>query len=460
MFIGRPAEAYELTHRMAAELPPELIQLRQALQTVEFISVFFGSADARALEPLEAYRDHPAGDDTGAKMLAAAAAFAWAAGGGPATEIEALALESLAGGGLLEGGGGLAWSAGIVALILSDSTYTAEHIDVARDEAFRRGSVFGTSSLHLWNGLFNMGRDLEEAGESLGIAFGLQNAWGADSTGSSWARGLYAWHRVTTGDTAGGWEGLGEPVPDEDPSDGANLWRRARAELLLADGRAAEALAVAEDMGRLAPWVVHPEWKPAQSLKARALHALGRGDEAIAAIEAELELARATGAPSAIGRCLRLLGELQGDAGIDRLREAVDVLAGSQARLEYARALASLGGALRRGGSPTDARDPLRQALELAEACACPPLVDDVRSELRAAGARPRTAALGGVESLTARELRVAALAAEGRTNREIAQALFVTPKTVEVHLSGAYRKLDIRSRRDLPGALAADAAV
>jgi DNA-binding NarL/FixJ family response regulator len=73
---------------------------------------------------------------------------------------------------------------------------------------------------------------------------------------------------------------------------------------------------------------------------------------------------------------------------------------------------------------------------------------------LRAAGARPRTTAIGGVESLTARELRVATLAAEGRTNREIAQALFVTPKTVEVHLSGAYRKLAIRSRRDLPGAL------
>jgi DNA-binding NarL/FixJ family response regulator len=78
----------------------------------------------------------------------------------------------------------------------------------------------------------------------------------------------------------------------------------------------------------------------------------------------------------------------------------------------------------------------------------------EIRSELRAAGARPRTAALGGVESLTARELRVASMAAEGRTNREIAQALFVTPKTVEVHLSGAYRKLDIRSRRDLPAAL------
>ncbi len=74
--------------------------------------------------------------------------------------------------------------------------------------------------------------------------------------------------------------------------------------------------------------------------------------------------------------------------------------------------------------------------------------------ELYAAGARPRTSALGGVDALTASERRVAAFAAEGQSNRDIAQALFVTPKTVEVHLSNAYRKLGIRSRRDLAGAL------
>jgi DNA-binding NarL/FixJ family response regulator len=110
----------------------------------------------------------------------------------------------------------------------------------------------------------------------------------------------------------------------------------------------------------------------------------------------------------------------------------------------------------RRTRRPTEAREPLRQALELAEKCACPPLVESVRSELYATGARPRTAALGGVAALTARELRVATMAADGHTNREIAQALYVTPKTVEVHLSNAYRKLDISSRRELSGALSA----
>ena len=63
-------------------------------------------------------------------------------------------------------------------------------------------------------------------------------------------------------------------------------------------------------------------------------------------------------------------------------------------------------------------------------------------------------ASLDGVESLTERELRVATLAADGQTNRDIAQALYVTPKTVEVHLTNAYRKLNIASRRELPAAL------
>ena len=82
-------------------------------------------------------------------------------------------------------------------------------------------------------------------------------------------------------------------------------------------------------------------------------------------------------------------------------------------------------------------------------------MAENVRSELYATGARPRSTALDGVESLTERELRVATLAAGGQTNRDIAQALYVTPKTVEVHLTNAYRKLNIGSRRELPAALA-----
>ncbi len=183
---------------------------------------------------------------------------------------------------------------------------------------------------------------------------------------------------------------------------------------------------------------------------------LGRRDEAVALAREELELARAWGAPTGLGRSLRVLGELLGKDGIAELEQAVELLEASDQRLERARALAALGAEIRRARRPSDAREPLRRALEIAEVAGAKALEEHVRSELYATGARPRTTALDGVESLTERELRVATLAADGQTNRDIAQTLYVTPKTVEVHLSNAYRKLGIGSRRELPTALAA----
>jgi DNA-binding NarL/FixJ family response regulator len=83
------------------------------------------------------------------------------------------------------------------------------------------------------------------------------------------------------------------------------------------------------------------------------------------------------------------------------------------------------------------------------------PLAQHAETELLATGARPRRIALSGVDSLTPSERRVARMAADGLTNREIAQELFVTQKTVEVHLSSAYRKLEIGSRTQLASKLA-----
>ncbi len=183
---------------------------------------------------------------------------------------------------------------------------------------------------------------------------------------------------------------------------------------------------------------------------------MGRTAEALALVEEELELARGWGAPSAVGHTLTVLGTLQREAGIETLREAIAVLEPSTARLEHAKALAALGSALRRRRQPTEAREPLRRALELAAVCGADGLAEHVRSELYATGTRPRNDAMSGPDSLTPSERRVADLAAGGQTNRDIAQALFVTPKTVEVHLSNTYRKLGIRSRRELPAALGA----
>jgi DNA-binding CsgD family transcriptional regulator len=155
---------------------------------------------------------------------------------------------------------------------------------------------------------------------------------------------------------------------------------------------------------------------------------------------------------------LRILGLIEGgDAGIARIREAVSMLAESPAQLEHAYALASLGAALRRANQRAGARDHLRQALEVAQRAGATLLAEQAHEELIATGARPRRVELRGAAALTPSERRTAAMAADGMSNREIAQALFVTPRTVEMHLSNAFRKLGVSSRTQLSRALASN---
>ena len=132
----------------------------------------------------------------------------------------------------------------------------------------------------------------------------------------------------------------------------------------------------------------------------------------------------------------------------------------SPAGLEYMRALTDFGAALRRAGRRADAREPLREALELARRCGALAIARRAHEELAATGEKLRPLVAVGVESLTPSERRIAGLAAEGLTNREIAQTLFLSVKTVESHLRGAYRKLDVRSREELPHALEGDGEI
>ena len=170
----------------------------------------------------------------------------------------------------------------------------------------------------------------------------------------------------------------------------------------------------------------------------------------------QLRLAERTGPPRAVGIAARALGTVTGRGdGVALLREAVALLEHTPARLELAHALVDLGSALRREGHRAEARDRLRHGLELAHRAGAAPLARRARQELLAAGGRPRRPVFTGVEALTASELRVARLAAEGATNREIAQRLFVTQRTVETHLRHVFQKLDIRTRNELPRELA-----
>ena len=196
------------------------------------------------------------------------------------------------------------------------------------------------------------------------------------------------------------------------------------------------------------------DWQPHLAL---ALHAAGRRKQAVPVALEALDRARRWGAPQSVGIALRTLGLVEGGASGERLlREAVDVLEASQWRLEQAKTLVELGAALRRGNKRSDARESLRLGLELAHRLGATALEGRAQTELAATGARPRRLLLSGVDSLTPSERRVAEMAAENMTNKDIAQALFVTPKTVEVHLSSVYRKLEISSRSQLPGVLTA----
>jgi DNA-binding CsgD family transcriptional regulator/tetratricopeptide (TPR) repeat protein len=190
---------------------------------------------------------------------------------------------------------------------------------------------------------------------------------------------------------------------------------------------------------------------------ALALRELGRHEEARHYAMEQLPLARHCGVARVIGHALRIAALTAGGRdGVEMLREAAAVLEESPAQLEYAKTLAHFGAALRECGQSAEARAALRQALDLATGCGAAPLAEYARTELVVAGGRPRRTATTGVGSLTPSELRVARLAAEGATNRGIAQQLFVTPKTVEVHLGNVYRKLTITSRDHLPEALRA----
>jgi DNA-binding CsgD family transcriptional regulator len=230
----------------------------------------------------------------------------------------------------------------------------------------------------------------------------------------------------------------------------------ARGQLRMAQGRREEALqdflASGERCERLGIVDTLYEWR---SEAAIAHAALGHSVEARQLARAVVRTARGFGRPRALGVALRAAGLSEGgEHGLGLLGEAVTVLERSQAPVELARALTDHGAALRRAGLRMRARVQLERGLDLAHHCGARRIASQARAELVAAGAKPRRDAFTGRDALTASELRVARLAAAGRTNREIAQALFITTKTASAHLSRAYRKLDVTRRSQLAEAL------
>jgi DNA-binding CsgD family transcriptional regulator len=249
--------------------------------------------------------------------------------------------------------------------------------------------------------------------------------------------------------------GIGEQVPDNFES---NHLLRARGRLRLAAGDADAGIADLRELWqRAAAWhgcnPVTLTWLSSEL--ALALARRGEVDEARQLAAQELAIARAWGSPRALGVALRTTGLMErGDRRVELLTAALATLERSEARLERARALVDLGAALRRAGTEGEARKRLGEGMKLAHRGGAAALAERAREELRAAGASPGRAALAAADLLTPSERRIAAMAAEGMSNKEIAQALFVTLRSVETHLSHAYGKLEIASRGQLRLAL------
>jgi DNA-binding CsgD family transcriptional regulator len=405
----------------------------------------------------EEIRRHATGDATvGERMLLALLAFHDARACRPAADAVPLARRALAGGTLL----GPEVAAGplllaCTVLTMADQEDALAFYDDALSEAHRRGSMFGFAVVKLHRAQTHAVRgELEEAETEGGEALRAFETWSL-GTSTPYAILLAAFLSdalMEQGKLEEAGAALARAEVDETMPEStlARAFFASRGRLRMLRGDHASALEDLLEAGRRFEAIGgrNPALIPWRSQAALALLQLGDPDRARRLAAEELGLARTWGAPRALGAALRAMGELE------HLREAVEVLSGSPARLEHAKALAALGAALRRAGSRSEAREPLREALDLAERCGALTLVERTREELVATGARPRHTARHGVDALTPSELRVARLAADGHSNREIAQTLFVTIRTVEMHLTHAYQKLEIGSRRQLAQAL------
>jgi tetratricopeptide (TPR) repeat protein len=375
LFMDTPQDAIVLVDAARAELPPELVDLDLALQAIRLVGVFFGVSDPAELRHLAAVRQGPRGDGPGAKCLTAITSLAVAMESGDAREAAALAEESLAGDDMPEFDRGLFTVLPATVLAMAEPSAAEPEWRRIRALAGRRGSVLDLIGADLWGGLTSiwMG-ELEAAIAQLERAMEGEALFGSSASAHmGYTPGFLALAWLERGERDRAWEALWRTGDHTGPSDGERFWLASHAELLLADGEFAQVREIAGQLAATRPPEAHPLWAPWRGLAARA--AWGEGDRETASRLAaeELALARRSGAPWVVGRAARQRGELTGD--VAALREAVELLDGTSARLERAKAHAALGDAT------NDVRA-WRTARELAERCAADGLAARLRSLL------------------------------------------------------------------------------
>lgn len=450
---GRADDAVRVLSQAARTLGPADVDLSLRLENV--ISAV-GLADPAvyglAAERVSRLRDTVPGTGLGSRILDLIIALYDTFAGRPRESVVARARRGLGDGSVIVNS--FAQSCYLV-LIAADQGDVMALLDAGVAAANRRGSLLTLSPIKWLEGLAWLSKGaLDEAEASLRAAL-----WSAQTASHNISKPVIAAHLAKVLMEQGhldeaGTVLAGATTAEQMTCPGYWYWfLESRARLLTLQGRIPEALEMMLAAGRR--FEAHGGQNPAvvawRSGAATALWRLGRSDEARALATEEVQLAECWGAPRALGRALRVSGLVHGDEkGLSLLREAVDVLESSPARLEYAKALVELGAALRRCGERNEARRHLRRGVELAQICGTEPLVEHGLAELRSSGARPRHVTPTGPDALTPSERRVAELAAAGCSNREIAQTLFITTNTVEVHLTRTYRKLGITGRAGL----------
>lgn len=457
LYVAAPADAAATARTARSALADDHSDVAHELEALEHTAFFFGASEGDSPARLRALREHDLGSGIGAVTLKACALLWSLVTDGTAEET---ARDALA---VIQAQRGsdrfdlLYVPPAAMALTLTDRIDEALAVwEDLTEQTHRRGSTFALRAVALGSAYSLAARgELVDADTQFRAASEAMATW--NSTGGSGGTPLAVTQHARVVREMGDIAGAAEIVASVAPVPGSlneMFWYVGHVEQLLAEKRHADALNALDNLPPAFKHASNPALAPLRSLRALALDGLGRSEEAARCAEAELPVAERWGAPSTVARTLRVIGTLRRTEGLPMLQRAAELLQGSPVRLERAKTLAALGRTLRLARRPTDARTPLKQAFDLAQACGAEPLVEEVRAELLATGTRPRSGALQGPDALTASERRVAEMAAAGHTNREIAQTLFITPKTVEVHLSNAYRKLSIQSRQQLQGAL------
>jgi DNA-binding NarL/FixJ family response regulator len=432
VFVSPPGIATAFARAAAAALPDGSDDDRQGLVALQRITGFMHGL------PADSYRAGPvpevSGEGDGARMLAATLSYELLREGEDRAGAVRLARFALEGDRLLAVDNGLLWIVAANVLLLADDEL-GDFWDRALARAHATGGLFAALSVNLWRGFAQWRRgQLEDGLQSLADAVEQQRVWGISGATSTYAAAFSLGVLTDLGDLDGAASSLAAARALPWVGEGGRLVREAAARLLLEQGRPSEAL---EELTAPVdyPPVANPAWAPWRGLMARALAALGRADEAVALAQEEVALLRRWGAPTALGPSLRLLGELRGAEGTSDLREAVEVLSGTCAVLEEARAQVALGRSAEVG--PAEAVPLLRSALATARACGARALVLDAVAALAERG----ESTLDGDDvpaRVTSRQQRVADLAASGLDVHEVAQRLFLTPGTVRAVLESA----------------------